>query len=154
MTLISYYHRDTCPYNFTRAEINCLTSHSFFQKLLTIRPPCKTRELSTECMCVRERARWRLEQPVLMLLRTKCSLHGLRSAIKAPPSSTWLHLRLIFCLSLFLLFLCSLLSLLLPVYCVLSSSFWLCNFLLSYFLQQMYRIYFLVCFFAGVTSWT
>lgn len=144
-SLVSYYHRDTCPDNFTRAEINCLTSHSLFQNLLTIRPPCKTQELSTLCVCVSDRdvdwssLSWShasLEQSVPFMC-----LNQLSRRLRARPDPSPYFLPLYF----FSFFVCSS-----PL---LSFSFRSCNFLWN-FLQQMYRIFFLVCFFAGVTSWT
>lgn len=128
-SLVSYYHRGTCPDNFTRAEINCLTSHSLFQNLLTIRPPCKTQELSTLCLCVSERSRRRLEQPVLISLDASLEqsvpfmcLNQLSQRLRARPDSSFS----LFSASLFLLFLCLLflcLFFLLPFGYAISSIF-------------------------------
>lgn len=128
-SLVSYYHRDTFPDNFTRAKI---TSHSLFQNLLKIRPPCKTQALSTLCLCVSERSRRRLEQPVLISLDASLEqsvpfmcLNQLSQHLRARPDSSFA----LFSASLyfFSFFVCSSCSFFLPSVMQFSLTFFSAN---------------------------
>lgn len=92
-------------------------------------------------MCVSERSRWRLEQPVLISLDASleqsvpfmCSDQLSKRLSARPDSFSSLFSASLYFFSFFVhpfLFSC--------LFYVLSSFFRLCNFLLSHFLQQMY----------------